>query len=206
MAYVCVSLCKPKSFIYLKIFLDIRSPDESHVTFDVDSFTKALVRILGEIASLFLLSEYLMVIWLSWVIHPSPMVAVLICLLSVLTQNNIYVGADSEELDSDGLDEEEEFDFSNKDDEDLDVEDQRQDQKVPPNELIGSLKSYMSEMDRELAHTNVGKSFTVQKRGASSVNATTSQSAGPDSGAEDTELTEIKKAQTIGLKPKLTSE
>ncbi|XP_042650013.1 protein ecdysoneless homolog isoform X3 [Tyto alba] len=115
-------------------------------------------------------------------------------------------GADSEELDSDGLDEEEEFDFSNKDDEDLDVEDQRQDQKVPPNELIGSLKSYMSEMDRELAHTNVGKSFTVQKRGASSVNATTSQSAGPDSGAEDTELTEIKKAQTIGLKPKLTSE
>ncbi|XP_042655035.1 protein ecdysoneless homolog isoform X1 [Tyto alba] len=166
-----------------------RSPDESHVTFDVDSFTKALDRILGEIASLFLLSEYLMVIWLSWVIHPSPMVAVLICLLSVLTQNNIYVGADSEELDSDDLDEEEEFDFSNEDDEDLDVEDQRQDQKVPPNELIGSLKSYMSEMDRELAHTNVGKSFTVQKKGASSVNATTPQSAGPDFGAEDTELT-----------------
>ncbi|XP_042662762.1 protein ecdysoneless homolog isoform X2 [Tyto alba] len=73
--------------------------------------------------------------------------------------------ADSEELDSDDLDEEEEFDFSSEGDEDLDVEDQRQDQKVPPNELIGSLKSYMSEMDSELAHNNVGKSFTIQKKG-----------------------------------------
>uniref|UniRef100_A0A8C0BQ37 Ecdysoneless cell cycle regulator n=1 Tax=Buteo japonicus TaxID=224669 RepID=A0A8C0BQ37_9AVES len=122
------------------------SSDESHVTFDVDSFTKALDRILG---------------------------------------------ADSEELDSDDLDEEEEFDFSDEDDEDLDAENQRQDQKVSPKELIGSLKSYMNEMDRELAHTNVGKSFVTQKKGVSSVNATTTQNAGPDSGAEDTELTPV---------------
>ncbi|NWW95978.1 ECD protein, partial [Rhynochetos jubatus] len=122
------------------------SSDESHVTFDVDSFTKALDRILG---------------------------------------------ADSEELDSDDLDEEEEFDFLDEDDEDLDAENQRQDQEVSPSELIGSLKSYMDEMDRELAHTNVGKSFTTQKKGASSGNATTSQKAGPDSGAEDTELTPV---------------
>ncbi|KFP57719.1 Protein SGT1, partial [Cariama cristata] len=118
------------------------SSDESHVTFDVESFTKALDRILG---------------------------------------------ADSEELDSDDLDEEEEFDFSDEDDEDLDAENQRQDQEVSPNELIGSLKSYMNEMDRELAHTNVGRSFTTQKKGVT----TTSQSAGPDSGAEDTELTPV---------------
>ncbi|XP_074881539.1 protein ecdysoneless homolog [Buteo buteo] len=122
------------------------SSDESHVTFDVDSFTKALDRILG---------------------------------------------ADSEELDSDDLDEEEEFDFSDEDDEDLDAENQRQDQKVSPKELIGSLKSYMNEMDRELAHTNVGKSFVTQKKGVSSVNATTTQNAVPDSGAEDTELTPV---------------
>ncbi|NXP82133.1 ECD protein, partial [Ramphastos sulfuratus] len=122
------------------------SSDESHVTFDVDSFTKALDRILG---------------------------------------------ADSEELDSDDLDEEQEFDFSDEDDEDLDTENQGQDQKVSPNELIGSLKSYMNEMDRELAHTNVGKSFTTQKQGASSVKATAPQSAGPDSGAEDPELTPV---------------
>ncbi|NXW57994.1 ECD protein, partial [Eurystomus gularis] len=122
------------------------SSDESHVTFDVDSFTKALDRILG---------------------------------------------ADSEELDSDDLDEEQQFDFSDEDDEDLDAESQSQDQKVSPNELIGSLKSYMNEMDQELARTNVGKSFTTQKNGASSVKATTSQSAGPDSGAEDAELTPV---------------
>ncbi|XP_075615109.1 protein ecdysoneless homolog [Balearica regulorum gibbericeps] len=122
------------------------SSDESHVTFDVDSFTKALDRILG---------------------------------------------ADSEELDSDDLDEEEEFDFSDEDDEDFDAENQRQDQKESPSELIGSLKSYMNEMDRELAHTNVGKSFTTQKKGASSVNATTSQNVGPDSGAEGTELAPV---------------
>ncbi|KFP32792.1 Protein SGT1, partial [Colius striatus] len=119
------------------------SSDESNVTFDVDSFTKALDRILG---------------------------------------------ADSEELDSDDLDEEQEFDFSDEDDGDLDAENQRQDEKVSPNELIGSLKSYMNEMDRELAQTNVGKSFTTQKQGASSVNATTSQNAGPDSEAEDAKL------------------
>ncbi|NXI99691.1 ECD protein, partial [Psophia crepitans] len=122
------------------------SADESHVTFDVDSFTKALDRILG---------------------------------------------TDSEELDSDDLDEEEEFDFSDGDDEDFDAENQRQDQEESPNELIGSLKAYMNEMDRELAHTNVGRSFTTQKKGASSVNASTSQNAGPDSGAEDTELTPV---------------
>ncbi|NXM42000.1 ECD protein, partial [Gymnorhina tibicen] len=122
------------------------SSDESHVTFDVDSFTKALDRILG---------------------------------------------ADSEELDSDDLDEEEEFDFSDGDDEDLDAGNQRQEQKVSPEELVGSLKAYMSEMDRELAQTNVGKSFTTQKRGASSVEAAASESAGPDSGAEDAELAPV---------------
>ncbi|NWV89231.1 ECD protein, partial [Machaerirhynchus nigripectus] len=122
------------------------SSDESHVTFDVDSFTKALDRILG---------------------------------------------ADSEELDSDDLDEEEEFDFSDGDDEDLDAGSQSQDQKVSPAELVGSLKSYMNEMDRELAQTNVGKSFTTHKRGASSVEAAASESAGPDSGPEDAELAPV---------------
>ncbi|XP_039926885.1 protein ecdysoneless homolog isoform X2 [Hirundo rustica] len=122
------------------------SSDESHVTFDMDSFSKALDRILG---------------------------------------------ADSEELDSDDLDEEEEFDFSDEDDKDLDAGNQRQEQKVSPGELVGSLKAYMNEMDRELAQTNVGRSFTTQKRGASSVEAATSESAGPDSGAEDAELAPV---------------
>ncbi|KFQ22724.1 PREDICTED: protein SGT1, partial [Merops nubicus] len=122
------------------------SCDESPVTFDVDSFTKALDRILG---------------------------------------------TDSEELDSDDLDEEQEFDLSDEDDEDLDAENPEQDQNVSPSELIGSLKAYMNEMDRELAHTNVGKSFTTQKKEASSAKATVSESAGPDPGAEDTELAPV---------------
>ncbi|NXI40543.1 ECD protein, partial [Galbula dea] len=122
------------------------SSDESNVTFDVDSFTKALDRILG---------------------------------------------TDSEELDSDDLDEEQEFDLSDEGDEDLYAANQRQDQKLSPNELIGSLKSYMNEMDHELAHTNVGKSFAIQKKRVSSVKTTTSQNTAPNSGAEDTELTPV---------------
>ncbi|XP_048800627.1 protein ecdysoneless homolog [Lagopus muta] len=122
------------------------SSDETNVTFDVDSFTKALDRILG---------------------------------------------ADSEELDSDDLDEEEEFNFSDEDDDDLDAEYQREDEEVSPKELIGSLKSYMDEMDRELAQTNVGKSFTTQKKGAYSAKSTTSQNAGLDSEEEDAELTPV---------------
>ncbi|XP_032551375.1 protein ecdysoneless homolog [Chiroxiphia lanceolata] len=122
------------------------SSDESHVTFDVDSFTKALDRILG---------------------------------------------ADSEELDSDDLDEEEEFGFSDEEDEDSGAGNEGQDQKVSPDELIGSLKSYMDQMDRELAQTNVGKSFTTQKKGASSVKAAPSERAGPGCGAEDPDLAPV---------------
>ncbi|XP_057885492.1 protein ecdysoneless homolog isoform X1 [Melospiza georgiana] len=119
------------------------SSDESQVTFDVDSFTKALDRILG---------------------------------------------ADSEELDSDDVDEEEEFGFSAEDDEELNAGNGRQEQKVSPEELVGSLKAYMEEMDRELAQTNVGKSFSSHKRGAGSVGAAPCESAGPDCGAEAAEL------------------
>ncbi|NXD15182.1 ECD protein, partial [Nothocercus nigrocapillus] len=122
------------------------SSDEAHVTFDVDSFTNALDRILG--------------------------------------------GEDSEELDSDDLDEEEELESSDEDDEALDVEDQSQAQKVS-DEDTGSLRSIMKEMDRELAHTNVGRSFTTQKKAVSSAKATMSQNAGHDSEAEDTELTPL---------------
>ncbi|XP_030921792.1 protein ecdysoneless homolog, partial [Geospiza fortis] len=96
--------------------------------------------------------------------------------------------ADSEELDSDDLDEEEEFGFSDEDDEELDAGNEGQEQKVSAEELVGSLKAYMKEMDRELAQTNVGKSFSSHKRGASSVGAAPCESAGPDSGAEAAEL------------------
>lgn len=113
------------------------------------------------------------------------------CPKSQRTKEQKCHGADSEELDSDDLDEEEEFNFSDEDDDDLDAENQREDEEVSPNELIGSLKSYMDEMDRELAQTNVGKSFTTQKKRASSAKAAPSQNAGLGSEEEDAELTPV---------------
>ncbi|XP_025069941.1 protein ecdysoneless homolog [Alligator sinensis] len=125
------------------------STDEAHVTFDVESFTNALDRILG---------------------------------------------ADSEELDSDDLDEEEEFKFLDSD-EDLNTEAHGEEQKALPNEIMGSLRSYMNEMDHELAHTNVGKSFTTQKKMVSSAKAVVSQGSysnlEDDSGAEDGDTTPV---------------
>ncbi|KAM7008316.1 uncharacterized protein RBU47_008023 [Passerculus sandwichensis] len=108
--------------------------------------------------------------------------------LCCCTDTRSCAGADLEELDSDDVDEEEEFGFSDEDDEELDAGNGRQEQKVSPEELVGSLKAYMEEMDRELAQTNVGKSFSSHKRGASSVGAAPCESAGPDCGAEAAEL------------------
>uniref|UniRef100_A0A8C8RKH4 Ecdysoneless cell cycle regulator n=1 Tax=Pelusios castaneus TaxID=367368 RepID=A0A8C8RKH4_9SAUR len=107
------------------------SPAEACVTFDVDSFTNALDRILG---------------------------------------------TDSEELDSDDLDEEQQFEFLDSD-EDLDCEAHGQQEKELPDETMGNLRSYMDEMDRELTYTNVGKSFVTQRKTASSAKEPLSQNA-----------------------------
>ncbi|XP_071985729.1 protein ecdysoneless homolog isoform X3 [Engystomops pustulosus] len=89
------------------------NPAEAPITFDVDSFTSALEKILG----------------------PNP-----------------------EELDSDDLDSEEDFELLISD------EDSEDDQVSALNEdVLPSLHSYMNVMDRELAHTNIGKSFTKKK-------------------------------------------
>ncbi|XP_074856402.1 protein ecdysoneless homolog [Carettochelys insculpta] len=125
------------------------SPAETSVTFDVDSFTNALDRILG---------------------------------------------ADSEELDSDDLDEEEQFEFLDSDEE-LASEAHDQEETVLPNEVMGSLKSYMDEMDCELTHTNVGKSFVTQRKVASSTEEPLSQDTDcaleDDCKAGDADLTPV---------------
>ncbi|XP_077206545.1 protein ecdysoneless homolog [Paroedura picta] len=89
---------------------------EAPVSFDVDSFTDALDKILG-----------------------TP----------------------SEELDSDDLEEEEEFEFLESDEE---LKTDPQGEKPSQGDAVGSLKSYMDEMDSQLASTNIGKSFTTQPR------------------------------------------
>ncbi|XP_039402361.1 protein ecdysoneless homolog isoform X1 [Mauremys reevesii] len=125
------------------------SPAEDCVTFDVDSFTDALDRILG---------------------------------------------ADSEELDSDDLDEEEQFEFLDSD-EDLDSEAHGQEEQALPNKMIGSLRSYMNDMDCELTHTNVGKSFITPRKVARSAKEPLSRDADcaleDDSDAGDTDLTPV---------------
>lgn len=72
----------------------------------------------------------------------------------------LFLGITSEELDSDDL-EEEEFEFLDSDD---DLKTDNQGEKPSQDGAVGSLKSYMDEMDSELASTNIGKSFTTQPR------------------------------------------
>ncbi|XP_053162156.1 protein ecdysoneless homolog [Hemicordylus capensis] len=93
------------------------SSSEAHVTFDVDSFTNALDKILG---------------------------------------------ANSEELDSDDLEEEEEFEFLSSDEE-SNPNSNSQEDTASQNEIAESFKSYMDEMDHELASTNIGRSFNNPK-------------------------------------------
>ncbi|XP_063163552.1 protein ecdysoneless homolog [Candoia aspera] len=100
-----------------------RSSADAPVSFDVDSFTDALDKILGP---------------------------------------------NSEELDSDDLEEEEEeFDFLDSDEESA-LKAGTQGDTASWNETAGGLQSYMKEMDHELASTTIGKSFTNQKKGARS--------------------------------------
>ncbi|KAM3913488.1 protein ecdysoneless homolog [Leptodactylus fuscus] len=97
---------------------------EAPITFDIDSFTSALKKIIG----------------------PSP------------------------ELDSDDLDSEEDFELLNSD-EDLD-----DDQPTSLNTGdLQSLHSYMDVMDRELAHTSVGKSFTKKNLPAKAEESTSEE-------------------------------
>lgn len=71
------------------------------------------------------------------------------------------VGPRPHESDSDDLDEED-FDSLDSDD-NLDLETQEPGEASVEGTL-DDLKSYMAQMDQELAHTSIGKSFTTQKQ------------------------------------------
>lgn len=66
------------------------------------------------------------------------------------------------ESDSDDQDEED-FECLESDD-DLDFETQEPGEEASVKGTLDDLKSYMAQMDRELAHTSIGKSFTTQKQ------------------------------------------
>ncbi|XP_070801176.1 protein ecdysoneless homolog [Pituophis catenifer annectens] len=74
------------------------------------------------------------------------------------------LGPNSEELDSDDLDEEEEFEFLDSDEE-SDLKADSQGDAASWNETTENLQTYMNEMDHELSSTTIGKSFTNQKKG-----------------------------------------
>ncbi|XP_044276478.1 protein ecdysoneless homolog isoform X1 [Varanus komodoensis] len=98
------------------------------------------------------------------------------------------LGTNSEELDSDDLEEEEEFEFLDSDEEsDLKSECQGE---TYCNTTAGSLKSYMDEMDHELSSTNIGKSFT-KVIGSAHESSSQDPKTGIEDGAEDADLTSV---------------
>ncbi|XP_026542823.1 protein ecdysoneless homolog [Notechis scutatus] len=89
------------------------------------------------------------------------------------------LGANSEELDSDDLEEEEEFEFLDSDEE-SDLKADSQGDTASWNETTENLQTYMNEMDRELSSTAIGKSFTNQKKGERSVKVFPHEDPNPD--------------------------
>lgn len=75
----------------------------------------------------------------------------------------LLLGPNSEELDSDDLEEEEEFEFLDSDEE-SDLKANSQGDAASWNETTENLQTYMNEMDHELSSTTIGKSFTNQKK------------------------------------------
>ncbi|XP_006837533.1 PREDICTED: protein SGT1 [Chrysochloris asiatica] len=135
-----------------------REPSEAPITFDADSFVDYIDKILG----------------------PKPL------------------ESDSDDLDdedADDLDDEDSDDLDHEDSESLDSDDDFVDLEAhDPEEveslkgILSNLKSYMAQMDQELAHTSIGKSFATQKQVGPLSQATNHSSDEEDSGAVDVDL------------------
>uniref|UniRef100_A0A8C6YAK6 Ecdysoneless cell cycle regulator n=1 Tax=Naja naja TaxID=35670 RepID=A0A8C6YAK6_NAJNA len=114
-----------------------------------------------------------------WILHfPSPQVLLAFGLNSDII-SVLLLGANSEELDSDDLEEEEEFEFLDSDEE-SDLKADSQGDTASWNETTENLQTYMNEMDRELSSTAIGKSFTNQKKGERSVKVFPHEDPNPD--------------------------
>ncbi|KAM8774668.1 protein ecdysoneless homolog isoform 1-T2 [Rhynchonycteris naso] len=100
---------------------------------------------------------------------------------SFLNYFDKILGPRPHESDSDDLDEED-FECLDSDD-DLDFKTQELGEEASIKGTLNDLKSYMAQMDRELAHTSIGKSFTTQKQVESLSPTTSNNSDEEDSGA-----------------------
>ncbi|KAG8507967.1 Protein ecdysoneless [Galemys pyrenaicus] len=105
---------------------------------------------------------------------------------SFLNYFDKVLGPSSHESDSDDL-EEDDFECLDSDD-DLDLEAQEAREGASVKGTLDSLKSYMAQMDQELAHTSIGKSFTTQKQ-MEPLSETNSDEE--DSGAEGSVMTPV---------------
>ncbi|XP_004473881.2 protein ecdysoneless homolog [Dasypus novemcinctus] len=99
---------------------------------------------------------------------------------SFLNYFDKILGPRPHESDSDDL-EEEDFEGLDSDD-DLDLEIQEPGEEASLKGTLDNLKSYMAQMDQELAHTSIGKSFTTQKQVKPLFQTTSNSSDEEDSG------------------------
>ncbi|XP_005390046.1 PREDICTED: protein ecdysoneless homolog [Chinchilla lanigera] len=110
---------------------------------------------------------------------------------SFLNYFDKILGPKTQDSDSDDLDEED-FEYLDSDD-DMDLETQEPGEEASLKGTLDSLKSYMAQMDQELAHTSIGKSFMtrkqVNKEPSSQTNSNNSDEE--DSGARDSVMAPV---------------
>ncbi|XP_048449060.1 protein ecdysoneless homolog [Rhincodon typus] len=94
------------------------------------------------------------------------------------------LGVESDELDSDDLDEEEDYDLLDSDTE-SDTKEGKSEEDMSATETLENIRDYMKQMDQELAGTQIGKSFTKITDKGGSDGLDVSEEAEGESGEED---------------------
>uniref|UniRef100_A0ABI7ZKC3 Ecdysoneless cell cycle regulator n=2 Tax=Felinae TaxID=338152 RepID=A0ABI7ZKC3_FELCA len=108
---------------------------------------------------------------------------------SFLNYFDKILGPRPHESDSDDLDDED-FECLDSDD-DLDLKTQGTGEEASLKGTLNDLKSYMAQMDQELANTSIGKSFTTQKQMEPLSQTTSNNSDEEDSGAGGSVMTPV---------------
>ncbi|XP_069316083.1 protein ecdysoneless homolog isoform X2 [Eulemur rufifrons] len=108
---------------------------------------------------------------------------------SFLNYFDKILGPRPPESDSDDLDEED-FECLDSDD-DLDLEMQDPGKEASLKGTLNNLKSYMAQMDQELAHTSIGKSFTTRKQVEHVSQTTNNNSDEEDSGTGESVMAPV---------------
>uniref|UniRef100_A0A8C0DCV2 Ecdysoneless cell cycle regulator n=1 Tax=Balaenoptera musculus TaxID=9771 RepID=A0A8C0DCV2_BALMU len=108
---------------------------------------------------------------------------------SFLNYLDKILGSRPHDSDSDDLDEEDSECLDS--DDDLDLETQEPGEEASVKGTLDDLKSYMAQMDQELAHTSIGKSFTTRKQMEPLSQTASNNSEEEDSGAGGSVMTPV---------------